>query len=143
VGEVLTDPRVAGTASLRPIVCLCLLLAVPPHLPAQASLAPLNEVEGSQVDQAVRTIMDRDNVPAVSLAIVRRGSIAYLKAYGHAKLATVMDRVNAAPRPRIATVTTRFAIGSVSKEFTAAAILVLADRGKLSLDDTVSKYLPA
>lgn len=122
----------------------CLLLAVTPHLPAQAfkSLAPLSEVESSQVDEAVGTIMGRDNVPAISLAIVRNGYIAYLKAYGHAQLPTVMDHVNATPRPRIATVSTRFAIGSVSKEFTAAAILALADRGKLSLNDTVSKYLP-
>jgi D-alanyl-D-alanine carboxypeptidase len=109
------------------------LLAVTPCLPAQAfqSPAPLNEVESSQVDKAAAAIMDRDNVPAISLAIVRHGHIAYLKAFGHARLPA-----------RIATVSTRFAIGSVSKEFTAAAILLLADHGKLSLDDTVSKYLP-
>jgi CubicO group peptidase (beta-lactamase class C family) len=76
--------------------------------------------------------MQRNNVPAVSLAIVRHGQIAYLKAYGFAESSS----------DRAATVSTRFAIGSVSKEFTAAAILVLVDRGKVSLDDTVSKYLP-
>jgi CubicO group peptidase (beta-lactamase class C family) len=86
--------------------------------------------------------MQRDNVPAISLAIVRDGQIAYLNAYGFAKLSTDVDRNKTASSSRTAAVSTRFAIGSVSKEFTAAAILLLADRGQLSLDDTVSKFLP-
>jgi CubicO group peptidase (beta-lactamase class C family) len=85
------------------------------------------------VDQAAGTIMQKNAVPAISLAIVRQGHIAYLKAYGFASLTHPSRR---------ASISTRFAIGSISKEFTAAAILLLADRGKLSLDDTVSKYLP-
>jgi D-alanyl-D-alanine carboxypeptidase len=81
-------------------------------------------------------------VPAISLAIVRHGQIAILKAYGFAVLATGVGRLEKAPLSRTASVSTHFAIGSVSKESTAAAIVLLADRGKLSLDDTVSKYLP-
>ena len=112
------------------------------HLPAQKfeGLGPLSRVERARVDEAVRTTMQRNDVPGVSLAIVRNGSIAYLKAYGFAELAHGSGDSESAPRR--ASVSTRFAIGSVSKEFTAAAILLLSDRGKLSLDDPVSKYVP-
>jgi CubicO group peptidase (beta-lactamase class C family) len=96
----------------------------------------LTEAERSLVDEAVRAIMKRDDVPAVSLAIVRQGRLAYEKSYGMAELP------GATRDGRSAKTSTRFAIGSVSKEFTAAAILVLADRGDLSLDDTVDRYLP-
>jgi len=102
----------------------------------------MSKLESSQVDEAVQTIMRRNDVPAISLAIVRHGQIAYLKAYGFAELPTGAGPGERTPSSRTASVSTRFAIGSVSKEFTAAAILLLADRGKLSLDDTVSKYLP-
>ena len=131
-------------ASSRQWIGLCLFVALTPPLLAQALSAtnPLDRVESSQVDDAVRTVMQRNNVPAVSLAIVRHAQIAYLKAYGAAELSTDIGHIHPTRSSRAASVSTRFAIGSISKEFTAAAILVLADRGQLSLDDTVSKYLP-
>ena len=104
----------------------------------QTSSTLLSTAEAAQVDASVQTIMERDSVPAISLAIVRKGQLAYAKAYGHAEL----PNSEAAHRDRLASTATRFAIGSVSKEFTAAAVLVLADRGKLSLEDPVSKFLP-
>ena len=103
----------------------------------------LSGSDAAKVDQAVSTIMQRDNVPAISLAIVRHGEIIYLKAYGLAELPRTSNSSTIAQHGRPASVSTRFAIGSVSKEFAAAAILELCDQGKLSLDDTVSKYLPA
>ena len=121
------------------------MLAATRELSAQMPdrLAPLSQVESSHADEAVRAIMQRNHVPAISLAIVRHGSIAYLKAYGLAELPHAMTKSGTTSRGRPAAVSTRFAIGSVSKEFTAAAILLLVDRGKLSLDDTAAKYLPA
>ena len=68
-------------------------------------------------------------MPAASIAIVRDGKIVYTKAYG-------MQRPNQPARTDA-----RYAIASVSKQFTAAAILILADQGRLSLDDKVAKYL--
>ena len=123
---------------------LWLFLAGATHVLSQApqAFSPLNDVEGAQVDDAVRAIMAHNDVPAISLAIVRHGHIAYLKAYGFADLPEAVGEIKATPSFRMASVSTRFAIGSVSKEFTAAAILVLVDRGKLSLDDTVSRFLP-
>ncbi len=70
--------------------------------------------------------------PGGSLLIMRNGKIEYEKAYGFA------DVENKIPN----TVSTVFQIGSVSKEMTAAAILMLVEQGKLSLDDTLTKFIP-
>ena len=71
-------------------------------------------------------------MPSASVAIVKDGQVAYLRAYGDARLE---PRTPARPDMR-------YSIGSVSKQFTAAAILLLAEEGKLSLDDPVSRFLP-
>ena len=60
------------------------------------------------------------------------GEITYAKAFG---LANVAEN-------RAADAATRYAIGSVSKQFTSAALLLLAEQRKISLDDKVAKYLP-
>ena len=104
----------------------------------QKSSTLLSTSEASQVDASVGTVMERNGIPAISLAIVRSDQIAYAKAYGKAEL----PNPEASNRDRLVSTATRFAIGSVSKEFTAAAMLLLADRGKLSLDDPVSRFLP-
>ena len=88
------------------------------------------------VDASVRVELETTHVPALSLAIVRNGVLLYAHAYGEAQLAA------AAHPARPATSATRFPIGSISKQFTAAAILLLAEQGKLSLDDPVARFLP-
>jgi CubicO group peptidase (beta-lactamase class C family) len=71
--------------------------------------------------------------PGCSLGVVRDGRIVYEKGYG---LANVEHGVPIVPRQTV------FDIGSTSKQFTAASILLLAQEGKLSLDDDVHKVLP-
>ena len=71
-------------------------------------------------------------MPSASIAIVKDGRIAYLQAYGLARLSPPME----------ATPQMQYSVGSISKQFTAAAVLLLAQEGKLTLDDPVSKYLP-
>ncbi len=100
---------------------------------AQAALDP--DVR-AQVDRAATRILARMGVPSVSIAIVKGGQIAYLQAYGHARVGD-----GSAP-DRPARPTMRYGIGSISKQFTATAVLMLAEDGKLSLDDKVAKYLP-
>jgi D-alanyl-D-alanine carboxypeptidase len=85
-----------------------------------------------KIDQAVNDVLTDTDVPSASVAIVEDGRIAYLQAYGDARL----DPRKAA-RPEM-----RYSIGSISKQFTAAAILLLQERGKLSLDDKVAKFIP-
>jgi D-alanyl-D-alanine carboxypeptidase len=88
------------------------------------------------VDQVAEQTLAETGVPSASVAIVRGGQIAYTHAYGDARLAS--DPAGA----EAATPAMRYSIGSISKQFTAAAILLLEQQGKLSVDDPVSKYLP-
>ena len=85
-----------------------------------------------KIDKTVTDTLARTGVPSASVAVVKDGQIAYVKAYGDAKL-----------EPKTpATTQMRYSIGSISKQFTAAAILLLQEQGKLSLDDKVGKYIP-
>ncbi|MFZ0455813.1 MAG: serine hydrolase domain-containing protein [Ignavibacteriaceae bacterium] len=85
-----------------------------------------------KVDSAAIQVLSRTGTPSASVAVVKNGIIVYLQAYGNAKL-----------NPDVAAKTDmRYAIGSISKQFTAASILILEQEGKLSLDDPVSKWMP-
>jgi CubicO group peptidase (beta-lactamase class C family) len=86
----------------------------------------------SRIDRAVTDALAKSGAPSASIAVVRNGALAYVQAYGTANLE--------AKRP--ATPQMRYSIGSVSKQFTATAILLLQEEGKLSLDDHVSRFLP-
>jgi D-alanyl-D-alanine carboxypeptidase len=85
-----------------------------------------------KIDKVATDILIRTGVPSASVAIVKDGQVVYVKAYGDARLD---------PR-KPATPEMRYSIGSISKQFTAAAILLLQEQGKLSLDDKVSKFIP-
>ena len=92
----------------------------------------LTREERTQIDSAARTVLRATGAPSASIAIVRSGQLVYENAYGDARIS---PRTPASP-------SMRYAIGSVSKQFTAAAILLLAEDGKLSLDDRISKWHP-
>src|SRR5216110_1706966 len=80
----------------------------------------------------IAATLQQSGAPGVSVAIVEHGKLAYAKAFGQANIA----------ENRAADVNTRYAVGSISKQFTAAAILLLQEQGKLSLDDRVAKFIP-
>ncbi len=84
-----------------------------------------------KIDDIAHKVLQSTGVPSASLAVVKDGKIAYVQAYGDARL----------DPPTPAQPQMRYSIGSISKQFTAAAILMLAEEGKLSLDDPVSKYV--
>ena len=90
----------------------------------------------SRIDRIAAQILAQTGVPSASLAVVQHGKLVYTRAYGSARLAT--DSSPAVP----AEPDMRFSIGSISKQFTAAAILILQEQGKLSIDDPVGKYIP-
>ena len=86
----------------------------------------------TEIDKAATEVLAKTGVPSASIAVIKEGQIVYTNAYGNACLE---------PK-KAATPDMRYSIGSISKQFTAAAVLLLAQDGKLSLDDKVSKYLP-
>ena len=88
---------------------------------------------GENKDKVAADALAKTGVPSASVAAVKDGQIVYLHAYGNARL----DPETAA-KPEM-----RYSIGSVSKQFTAAAILLLQEQGKLSLDDKVGKFIPS
>ncbi len=84
------------------------------------------------IDQKISATLAAYGAPSVSVAIVQDGALAYAKAFGDANLA----------EHKHADAMTRYAVGSISKQFTVAAILLAQEQGKLSIDDKVGKYLP-
>jgi CubicO group peptidase (beta-lactamase class C family) len=112
-------------------VLLAVVISTSICLPAAQSWAGDKALE-TRVDAAVRDWLEISGAPSASVAVVQNGSLTYVQAYG--------DAEKAPDRP--ATTSTRYAIDSISKEFTAAAILMLVEQGKLSLDDAIGKYIP-
>ena len=89
-------------------------------------------LDTASVDRIVTEWLASTGAPSASIAIVLDDELVYAKAYGNARLSPAVA----------ATPDSRYAIDSVSKEFTAAAALLLAERGKLTLDDNVAKWFP-
>lgn len=107
------------------------VLAGEPRGAAAQAPAPRDQLS-AQVDSIAAAVLAATGVPSATVAVVRHGTIAYAQAYGDAKLD---PRTPASPEMR-------YAIGSISKQITSAAILLLAQEGKLSLDDPVSRFVP-
>ena len=94
------------------------------------------QARGGGIDAAeerkIAETVAASGAPSVSVAVVEHGQVTYAKAFGKAALEPA----------RAADANTRYAMGSISKQFTVAAILLAAEQGKLSLEDKVSKYFP-
>jgi CubicO group peptidase (beta-lactamase class C family) len=97
-----------------------------------AQTVPADTALAGRVDSIVRRVLSTTGVPSATVAVVRDGRIVYAQAYGAARLE---PRTPALP-------SMRYSIGSISKQFAAACILLLQQEGKLSLDDPVARFLP-
>ena len=115
---------------MRPSILLVLATATAVAAPCPAQ--QLTPAERSRIDSAVATVLAGTGAPSASIAIVRGGEIVYENAYGDGRIEPAVP----------ARTSMRYSIGSVSKQFTATALLLLAEEGKLSLDDKVSKWHP-
>lgn len=100
--------------------------------PGSAPGLAAQEPGGATFDSIGAQSLANARAPGFSLAVVRHGRIVYARGFGIADLA----------RRTPVTAGTRFAIGSLSKQFAAAAILRLVERDSLSLDDHLANYLP-
>src|SRR5918995_3122002 len=84
------------------------------------------------VDRFLKAELARQRIPGMSVAVLRGQSIILARGYG---LANVERRVPA-------TDSTVYPVGSLSKQFTAAAIVLLSQQGRLRVDDPITLYLP-
>lgn len=89
-------------------------------------------VNADQVDRYVEAQMRHFHIPGLSLAVVRDGRIVKERGYGIADVELNVPMTKA----RV------FEIGSMTKQFTATAIMMLVEEGRIGLDDAVSKHLP-
>lgn len=110
--------------SLPAVVCLLLLLPFAPRLAAQ-------DPSPATVD-AVFADYAKPGTPGCALAVARGGKLLYSRGYGYANLE---ESLPISPN-------SVFDIGSTSKQFSAASILLLEKQGKLSVNDDVRKYVP-
>ncbi len=109
-----------------------LLLALPG---AAAAAGPVRAADGTPdfaaIDRYVKAEMDAQRIPGLALGIVQGGRIVHVQGFGTAD-----------PAGRAVTPQTPFFIGSVTKSFTALAIMQLREAGRVELDAPVQRYLP-
>jgi CubicO group peptidase (beta-lactamase class C family) len=112
----------------RTILLFALVFAISGSLAGQLPQAAVDRIDAI----ATKALADT-GAPSASIAVVKDGKIAYVKAYGKARLEPAT-----AASPEM-----HYSIGSVSKQFLAGALLLLVQEGKLSLDDRVGRFLPS
>ena len=114
------------------IVLISFLIGISAISPSDAStIFPNKDTLTVKVDKLF-TQWDKWDSPGAALAVVREGKIIYKRGYGSAQL-----EYNSPITP-----STIFHVASVSKQFTAFSIAILANQGKLELDDDIHNYLP-
>ncbi len=113
------------------VVVSLVLLPQPARAAQPAAKLPAN-LDFAALDAFLNVAVKTNARVGFSLAIVREGKIVHARGFGFRALAEQLP----------VEVDTRFAIGSVTKQFTCAAVLLLAEAGKLSVRDSVAKYYP-
>ena len=99
---------------------------------AEAQSGSQDTALGAHIDSLANAALATTGAPSATVAIVRHGRLVYANAYGSAKLNPTV-----AAKPDMA-----YGIGSISKQFAAASVLMLQQEGKLSLNDPVSRFFP-
>lgn len=110
------------------VLGLCTLVAVRAQAPIQ-----LPTEKRVRVETAISSFMSRQNIPAISVAIVQDNQIIFVGGYG------ITDLENFVPTKPASV----YRIASVSKPLTAVAAMQLVEKGKLDLDAPVQKYVPS
>lgn len=119
--------RLIGRALLPIFVIGQMLCAVP----ARAAFT-LDDKARKEIEVKAQAMIDQKLTPGLAIGIMSGGKIIYSKGFGLANLET-----GTAVTPESV-----FDIGSNTKQFTAASIMLLAEQGKLGVDDQLSKYFP-
>lgn len=111
-------------------VVLCLLTIPFIYLHGQSRILTANT--WNEIDKYIKTEMEKRQIPGLALGIYLKGNIIKEAAYGLA------DVQNKGP----VKTNTVFELASITKQFTASAIMLLVQEGKLALDDEINLYLP-
>jgi CubicO group peptidase (beta-lactamase class C family) len=100
-----------------------------------AGCMPLHSqpMNAQQIDELAKRAMQAFDVPGLALAVVKDGRLTYANGYGVRSVAAPTELVD---------VNTLFGIASLTKAFTAAALGILVDQGRLKWDDKVKDYIP-
>jgi D-alanyl-D-alanine carboxypeptidase len=85
-----------------------------------------------RIDADVKQVLNATGVPSAQVGVVLDGRVAYTAAFGKARLTPDLP----------ATVSMHYPVGSITKQFTAACVLLLVEDGKMTLEDPVSKWFP-
>ncbi|HEX6542531.1 MAG TPA: serine hydrolase domain-containing protein [Ktedonobacterales bacterium] len=124
------NAKYTGAIAFMAGVCLVLsglgAFAFPQNARAHSAPGDFNAV-----DDYITARMATSRIPGLSVAIVQGDQVVYLKGYGQAD-----------PSGHVVTPQTPFIIGSISKTFTALAVMQLVESGKVNLDAPVQRYLP-
>ena len=96
------------------------------------SCAAFSQIEENKLDELIQNTLKTFDVPGISVGIVKDGKVVYSKGFGVSSLTTNQKMTDE----------TLVGIASNSKGFTATALAMLVDEGKLSFDDKVSQYIP-
>ena len=109
------------------------LFALLAPLTAQGQAAPLSPEVSSRIDAVAIDQIHSGRTPGIAIGIIEDGKLVYARGFGFATIN---------PRHTPVTPDTEFYVGGLTMEFTAAAIFLLAQDGKVKLDDPLSKYVP-
>lgn len=96
------------------------------------SAPPIANQQGDAIDSIVRAEMDAQRIPGLAVAVVRKGEVVKLQGYGLANVEHDVPVTDA----------TMFQSGSLGKQFTAAAVMLQVEDGKLALSDPLTKFFP-
>ncbi|WP_158628930.1 serine hydrolase domain-containing protein [Dyella choica] len=114
------------------MACLVGALAYPAFSHGTEQERHLTPAQTSQIDGDIQAFLKRFDVTGAAIAVIDRGHVVYTQAYGlRSRDGQLSVRTD-----------TPFEIGSITKQFTAAAILQLQEAGKLSIDAPLATYLP-
>jgi D-alanyl-D-alanine carboxypeptidase len=122
--------RIPGHPGLLLTIAAAAVLARAPIAARQANTLSADAI--GKVEAAITDVINKTSVPSASVGIVKDGQIAYVRAFGKARLSPPLD----------ASSDMHYAIGSISKQFTVAAVMLLVQNGKMSIDDPVSRWFP-
>jgi len=107
------------------IVTTILIVAMP-------TMAIAQQPTLARIDSVVRAEMSRQRIPGVAVAVVKGGAVMLSKGYGESNIEHHVP----------ASASTLFQSGSVGKQFTSAAVMLLVEEGKIGLGDSITKYFP-